>query len=95
MNKHTEQILISPRITEKGSWVAAQNVYTFDVAKGANKKEIAQAIRTLYKVTPIKVTTSRVVGKTRITRGTNRKGTSASGKKAYVFLKEGDKIELM
>ncbi len=95
MNKHTEQIIISPRITEKGSWVAEQNVYTFDVAPSANKTEIAQAIRTLYKVTPLKVTTARVPGKTRITRGTNRKGTSASGKKAYVFLKKGDKIELI
>jgi len=29
-----------------------------------------------------------------MTRGTNRAGMTAGGKKAYVFLKKGDKIEL-
>ena len=72
MHKHTEQILISPRITEKGSWVAEQNVYVFDVAKDANKNEIAKAVLAVYKVMPIKVTTTRVLGMARMTRGTNR-----------------------
>ncbi len=95
MHKHTEQILISPRITEKGSWVSEAGVYVFNVALNANKHEIAAAVREIYKVTPRKVTVVAVPGKSRLTRGTNRRGMSASGKKAYVHLKKGDKIELI
>jgi large subunit ribosomal protein L23 len=94
MNKHTGTIILSPRITEKGAVMAEQGVYVFNVAKDANKREIAQAISTLYKVTPREVRVARVPRKQVTTRNTNRKGMTAGGKKAYVYLKEGDKIEI-
>src|ERR1035437_4119246 len=49
-------IIIRPRITEK-SGIMSENssVYTFEVRKNANKPMIAQAIKALYKVTPMKV----------------------------------------
>lgn len=92
--KNPSHILRNPRITEKGAYLAEAGVYVFDVAKDANKREIADAIQTVFKVTPRKVRVAAVKGKRRLTRGTNRMGESATGKKAYVYLKQGDKIEI-
>ena len=94
MKKHSGHILIAPRVTEKGAYLAEQGAYAFNVAVGASKKEVADAVREIYKVTPRKVTLLRVPRKQVQTRGTNRTGVTAGGKKAYVFLKKGDKIEL-
>ena len=93
MKTHTH-ILLSPRVTEKGAYLSEAGVYVFNVAKDANKKEIADAVKAVYNVTPRKVTVTAVKGKMRLTRGTNRQGMSASGKKAYVYLKKGETIEL-
>ena len=94
MTKHSGHIIISPRVTEKGAYLAEAGAYAFNVAKNANKKSIAAAIKEIYKVSPRKVTLLAIPRKRVMTRGTNRMGTTAGGKKAYVFLKKGDKIEL-
>lgn len=94
VNKHSGHILISPRITEKGAYLAEQGAYVFNVAPSANKKAIAAAVKEIYGVSARKVTLVAVPRKRVMTRGTNRTGTTAGGKKAYVFLKKGDKIEL-
>jgi len=39
----------NPRVTEKASMAAEQNVYTFDISQSANKTEIKKAIFTLTK----------------------------------------------
>ena len=95
MHKHTGAIIIAPRITEKGAYLSALGAYVFNVGRAANKREIAQAIHTLYKVTPRKVTIVAVPRKSVTTRGTNRRGQSARGKKAYVYLKKGETIEII
>ena len=95
MNKSPAQILISPRITEKGAYLSSLNVYVFNVAMDANKKEIADAIKTVFKVTPRFVRVVAIPRKVVLTRGTNRKGKTAAGKKAYVYLKKGETIELV
>ncbi len=94
MKKHSGQIIIAPRITEKASYLAEGGVYTFDVARNATKAAIATAIREVYQVVPRKVTLVAIPRKQVMTRGTNRMGMTAGGKKAYVFLKKGDKIDL-
>lgn len=94
MHKHQGHILLSPRITEKGALMAEKGAYVFNVAKDASSKDIIEAIRAIYKVTPVKVNLARVPSKAVMTRGTNRMGRTAEGKKAYVFLKSGDKIEI-
>ena len=94
MKKHAGEILIAPRITEKASYLAEGGVYTFDVAAHATKAAIAGAIREVYKVIPRKVTLVAIPRKQVQTRGTNKTGMTRGGKKAYVFLKKGDKIEL-
>lgn len=95
MKRSHTKILLSPRITEKGAYMSEQGVYVFNVALDANKKEIADAVQTVFKVTPRFVRTAAVPSKVVLTRGTNRKGKTAGGKKAYVYLKKGETIELV
>ncbi|MEZ4114234.1 MAG: 50S ribosomal protein L23 [Candidatus Paceibacterota bacterium] len=48
-------VIRNPRITEKAAYASDKNVYTFDIAPRASKLEIVKAIKSIYKVTPIKV----------------------------------------
>jgi len=86
-------IIKNPRVTEKGSYKAEMNVYTFDVANDANKSEIKKAIFTLYKVKPMKVNILAVPRRNRMYKG--RVSTSGKGKKAFVYLKKGEKIDFI
>ncbi|MFA6524502.1 MAG: 50S ribosomal protein L23 [Candidatus Paceibacterota bacterium] len=87
------KIIKKPRITEKASFSAEQNVYTFDVSQSANKTEIKKAIFELYKVKPTKVNILMVPSKQIFSKG--KKGVKSGGKKALVYLKKGDKIEII
>jgi len=86
-------IIQNPRITEKAAYASDKNVYTFDVARRSTKVEIVKAIKEIYKVTPIKVNVV-AIPKKRVVRK-NSIGVKGGGKKAYVFLKKGDKIEFV
>ena len=94
MKKHTSQILISPRITEKGAYLSALGAYVFNVSGAANKHEIAAAVQEIFKVTPRKVTIVPVPRKRTMNRGSRKMGMTTGGKKAYVFLKKGETIDL-
>lgn len=84
--------LTHPRVTEKASVLSAKNVYTFDIRSTANKKDIAKAVKELYKVNPLKIRIARVASKKVFVGG--KFGTKVGGKKAYIYLKKGDKIEI-
>ena len=86
-------VLVRPRITEKASAQAESNVYVFEVMDNATKKEIAKAVSLFYKVIPEKIRVSRLPRKSILVRG--REGMKSGVKKAYVYLKEGDKIEFV
>lgn len=85
--------IISPRITEKAALMQDDGVYVFNVSPDATKNEIAKEIETIYKVTPVKVNIAKAAGKKRFFRG--RVGQKAGVKKAYVYLKKGDKITVV
>ncbi len=87
------KIIKKPRITEKASFAAEQNVYTFLVEDSANKSEIKKAVFELYKVKPVKVNIILIADKRVSYRG--KRGLKGRGKKALVYLKEGDKIEFI
>jgi|ERR1035437_1747832 large subunit ribosomal protein L23 len=91
---HLTHILLSPRITEKASEKSMNNnVYIFNVIPSATKLQIRNAVIEGYKVTPTKVSTVTIPKKDLIMRG--KRGTKAGGKKAFVYLKKGDKIEFV
>ena len=94
LNLKAKNVLLRPRITEKAAISADKNnVYVFEVTPKATKKSIAASVKASYKVTPIKVRTANIPDKAVFIRG--KKGVKRGGKKAYVYLKKGDKIELM
>ena len=82
-------IVIRPIITEKSMLGAVNKVYTFEVAKKANKIEIAKACEEIFKVKVAKVNTVSVRGKFR--RQGRSQGYTASWKKAYVTLTQDSK----
>ncbi len=86
------QVIIRPHVTEKASMAAEAGVYTFLVQPKATKNDVASAVHTLFKVTPRRVAMVKIRAKTIVARG--KRGATRSGKKAYVFLKKGEKIEL-
>ncbi|OHA26882.1 MAG: 50S ribosomal protein L23 [Candidatus Taylorbacteria bacterium RIFCSPHIGHO2_02_FULL_44_36] len=85
--------IIRPRVTEKATTVAENGIHVFEVEKDASKKEIADAVKNLYKVSPIKINVVKTPRKQVFVRG--KKGFKAGGKKAYVYLKKGEKIEII
>ena len=89
----THPLIKGLRITEKAARAAQKNAYTFNVATNANKTEIKKAIKMLYGVVPLRVTTTQITEKIVFIRG--KKGKKQGGKKAVVYLKEGDKIEFV
>ena len=86
-------VIIRPIITEHSYDGIENGVYTFEVAKTANKIEIAQAIEELFKVKVVKVNVLNVKPKPKRYRYAYR-GQTRTWKKAMVTLQEGDRIEL-
>ncbi len=85
-------VLASPHITEKATALGEKNAYVFKISTKANKPMVKQAIKEAYGVIPKKINITYKPKKQRIFRG--KRGTSLGYKKAVVFLKEGEKIEI-
>lgn len=92
-NDSSVQVIIRPHITEKSGIASQGGVYTFIVDNGANKPVIAKAIKSLYKVTPIKITVVNLPAKNVFVRG--KRGVVSGMRKAVVTLKKGDKIDFV
>ena len=91
--KAAYDIVKAPVLTEKSYDHIADRVYTFVVAKSANKVEIAKAIEEIFGVKVQKVHTVNKMGKMK--RQGRYEGRTASSKKAYVKLTADSKtIEL-
>lgn len=86
-------VIVRPVITEKATEQLDRNqVYTFVVARQANKIEIAQAVEKLFNVKVNSVRTMHYRGKQR--RVGRNVGQRPSWKKAVVTLRAGDTIEI-
>ncbi|RPF49988.1 50S ribosomal protein L23 [Aquisalibacillus elongatus] len=77
-------IIKRPVITENSADLMAENKYTFEVAKKANKTEIKHAVETIFGVKVDKVNTINLQGKTR--RMGRYEGRRPDRKKAIVTL---------
>ena len=90
--KGPRDVIRSPLISEKGSLLTeAANQVLFKVRPDANKIEVKKAVETLFKVKVEKVRVARYLGKIR--RVGKSMGRRSDWKKAYVTLREGDKID--
>ena len=90
--KDPREVIIRPIISEHSYDMMEDNCYTFEVAKTANKVEIAQAIEAIFNVKVVKVNTLNVKAKPKRVR--YQLGKTRTWKKAMVTVKEGDTIEL-
>ncbi|HET8564492.1 MAG TPA: 50S ribosomal protein L23 [Candidatus Binatia bacterium] len=87
-----QDIIQAPLISEKGSLLTeTSHQVLFKVRPDANKVEVKKAVESLFKVKVLKVRMARYLGKVR--RMGRSVGRRAQWKKAYVTLREGDKID--
>ncbi|PYU06941.1 MAG: 50S ribosomal protein L23 [Acidobacteria bacterium] len=85
------QIIRRPIITEKGLGVKElQHTVVFEVAAGATKTQIKEAVQQIFKVKVAGVRTANFPGKMR--RRGRFEGYRRDWKKAYVKLAEGEKM---
>lgn len=91
--KDPRKIIISPLITEKAVFVEGKKrTYVFEVDKKANKKEIKSAVEKHFNVKVENVNTLLEKGKIKRTRMVL--GKQRDIKKAYVTLKDNQRIEI-
>ena len=85
------QIIRRPIITEKGLGVKeTQHTVVFEVAAGATKTQIKEAVQKIFKVKVAAVRTANFYGKLR--RRGRTEGYRRDWKKAYVKLAAGEKM---
>ena len=85
-------ILIAPVVSEKSYAGIADRKYTFKVHQDAHKTQIRQAVEQMFDVKVARVNVIKVQAKPK-RRGAIR-GTRQGWKKAIVFLRPGDTIEI-
>ena len=91
MKKDLNRVLIRPRITEKATLKSESAVYSFEISSDASKTDVEKAFVEKYKLSPIRINTVTIPAKNVFVRG--KRGKKSGYKKAYIFLKKGDKIE--
>lgn len=84
------QILVRPVLSEKGTNLASQGRYVFEVHPGANKTEIRKSIEKVYDVHVDQVKIIKLPGKKR--KYGRSIGRTSDWKKAVVVLRQGEKI---
>jgi large subunit ribosomal protein L23 len=89
---HPFTVIRQPLVTEKGTYLAAEHKYAFQVDPLANKTQIKQAVEKTFNVKVVAVNVMNVHGKQR--RWGRRTSLRPTWKKAIVTLVPGDKIEL-
>jgi large subunit ribosomal protein L23 len=90
-----DAVIVGPRITEKAIGQNENSVYTFEVRRDATKYQVRDAVKSLYNVTPVKVNIVNKKPAKRLAGSRGSKKHVAGLKKAYVYLKKGDTINLV
>ena len=95
----SKSLTLKPRVSEKTYGLSEErNTYVFEVPSGSSKQLIAKAVAEQYEVGVTGVRIAATPGKTQRTyrrggRVVNR-GQRSGLRKAYVTLKEGDKLPI-
>lgn len=90
-----KSVLVKPYITEKAALLTDKNVYVFEIKKGATKYDVRDAVKELYKVTPVSIRIVNRQPRHFMSRMRGRDVMVHGLRKAYVYLKKGDRIELV
>jgi len=91
--KSSFEVIVRPIISEKADWQRDEdNVYTFEVLRGANKYEIKSAVERIFDVEVRDVRT--IVFRGKVKRVGRTFGKKKNWKKAFVTLREGQSIDL-
>lgn len=85
------EVVRSPLISEKSTFVSQFNHYVFKVSKSATKYEIKIAVEKLFNVKVLSVNT--LIQKGKIKRFKGKLGKRATIKKAYVKLDKNNTID--
>ena len=91
--KFSYDAIKQPHISEKATYLAENDQYTFEVLPNYSKQEIKKAIEGIYGVDVVSVHTIQIPSKKR--RLGKTEGFRKSYKKAIVKIKEGQKIEIL
>ncbi|MDL1899450.1 50S ribosomal protein L23 [Anaerolineae bacterium CFX9] len=86
-------VLIRPVVTEKSNMLSEQSKYVFEVAMNANKRQIKEAIETIFDKKVVKVNTMIMPAK-RGQRGRRTYMRTSQWKKAIVTLADGETLEI-
>lgn len=89
---NSSKVIVRPLVTEKGTLLQERGKYTFEIAKGATKKDVARAVEKTFNVTVSSVNTISVHGKMK--RYGRKPSRLPDTRKAVVTLKAGDSIRL-
>lgn len=86
------RVLVRPLQSEKSAGLVQKNQYVFEVARGANKLQVKEAVLKVYGVRPIRVNIVRLPGK--VVRYGRSIGREKMTKKAIVTLEAGREISI-
>jgi len=92
-SKFSYEAIKQPHISEKATYLAESNQYTFEVSPNYNKHEIKNAVEGVYGVNVLSVNIIKIPAKKR--RLGKTQGFRKAFKKAIVTIKEGQKIEIL
>lgn len=87
-------VLVAPVITEKAVMQNDRQVYAFFVRKDATKHLVHDAVVAYFKVTPVKVNIVNKLPRTVQSQSRGKVVKQSGYKKAYVYLKAGDTINI-
>ena len=90
-NERIYEIIRSPLVSEKSTFISQFNYYVFKVSSNSTKMEIKNAVENIFKVEVKSVNTLNQKGKKKRFRG--KVGVRAGIKKAFVKLAEGQTID--
>jgi large subunit ribosomal protein L23 len=91
--KFSYEAVKQPHISEKASYLAEKNQYTFEISPNYGKQEVKKSVEGIYGVDVLSVNVIKIPAKKR--RLGKTEGFRKAYKKAIVTIKEGQKIEIL
>ena len=85
-------VIKRPLVTEKNTYQTTEGTYVFEVERGATKTDVRSAVEKAFRVKVDSVRTSVCRGRAK--RNRHGMGKVKYWKKAYVKLKQGEKISI-